>query len=453
MRCWGSALARTPWAPGAPALAGAARAVDAVLSRGESADAALLAAEGMPERAAIRAIALGTLRWYLRLAPAVGVLVARPRAIKPPVHALLVCAAHQIEYSRNAPEATVHAAVDAMRLLGEVPAAGLANAVLRRFAAERRALFERLEADPVVRTAHPQRMIERLQAAWPVQAEGILSADNEHPPMTLRVDLSRTTAAAYRARLAEAGIESREVRWMSSAITLDHPRAVSDLPGFDEGLVSVQDAGAQLASGLLGLVPGQRVLDACAAPGGKSGGILEATGGAVRLTALDVSTERMALVEDNLRRLGRHAELKVGELTDPASFWDGRPFDRILVDAPCSSTGVIRRHPDIRLLRRSSDIAPFARTQLQILRAAVRVLSPGGRLVYSTCSLLPQENEQLVAQLLAAEPAVTVARMPRGGELAPGALERPVGTQLWPGAEAGTDGFYYACLEKTTAGP
>jgi 16S rRNA (cytosine967-C5)-methyltransferase len=446
-------LARTPWAPGAPALAGAARAVDAVLSRGESADAALLAAEGNPERAAIRAIALGTLRWYLRLAPAVAALIARPRAIEPAVHALLVCAAHQIEYSRNAPEATVHAAVDAMRLLGKVPAAGLANAVLRRFASERRALFERLEADPVVRTAHPRWLIERLQSAWPAQAEAILAADNEHPPMTLRVDLSRTTVGAYRARLAETGIESREIQWMPSALTLDRPRAVSELPGFAEGLVSVQDAGAQLASGLLRLAPGQRVLDACAAPGGKTGEILEATAGALHLTAVDVSAERVALVEDNLRRLGREAELRVGDLTDPGSFWDGQPFDRILVDAPCSSTGVIRRHPDIRLLRRSSDIAPFARTQLAILRAAVGLLAPGGRLVYSTCSLLPEENEQVVAQLLAQASGVAVAGMPRGPALAPGALGSATGTQLWPGAEAGTDGFYYACLEKTTAGP
>ncbi len=449
-------MVRTPWAPGAPALAGAARAVDAVLSRGESADVALLAAEAASERAAIRAIALGTLRWYLRLAPAVAALLARPRGIEPPVHALLVCAAHQIEYSRNAPEASVHAAVDAVRLLGKAQAAGLANAVLRRFVAERRALFERLEADPIVRTAHPGWLIGRLQTAWPAQAERMLAADNEHPPMTLRVDLSRTTAGAYRARLAEASIESQEIQWLPSAVVLDHPRAISELPGFAEGLVSVQDAGAQLAAGLLRLSPGQRVLDACAAPGGKTGGILEAAaaaGGAVHLTAVDVSAERVALIEDNLRRLGREAELKVGDLTAPESFTDGPPFDRILVDAPCSSTGVIRRHPDIRLLRRSSDIDPFARLQLSILRGAVRLLGPGGRLVYATCSVLPEENEEVVARLLKEEPELVVAAMPRGAALAPGALERPIGTQLWPGAEAGTDGFYYACLEKTTAGP
>ena len=446
-------MARTPWAPGAPALAGAARAVDAVASAGESADVALLAAEGTRERAAIRAIALGTLRWYLRLAPAVATLIARPRGIEPPVHALLMCAAHQIEYSRNAPEASVHAAVDAVRLLGKPQAAGLVNAVLRRFAAERRALFERLETDAAVRTAHPSWLIARLRAAWPHEAEAMLAADNQHPPMTLRVDLSRTSVSAYRTRLADASIESSELQWLPSAVVLDHPRAVTELPGFSEGLVSVQDAGAQLAAALLQLRPGQRVLDACAAPGGKTGEILESLNGEVQLTALDVSAARVALIEDNLRRLGREATLRVGDLTDPGSFWDGQPFERILVDAPCSSTGVIRRHPDIKLLRRSSDIAPFARTQLQILRAAVGLLSPKGRLVYSTCSLLPEENEQVVAQLLAEEPGVAVAGMPRGAALAPGALECRIGTQLWPGAEAGTDGFYYACLEKTTAGP
>jgi 16S rRNA (cytosine967-C5)-methyltransferase len=445
-------LARTPWAPGAPALAGAARVVDAVITQGESADSALAAAEAAPERAAIRAIALGTLRWYLRLAPAIETLLSRPAATAGPVHALLVSAAHQIEYSRNAPEASVHAAVDAVRLLGKPAMAGLSNAVLRRFVSERRQLFERLEENPVVRTAHPRWLVTRLRQNWPQQAEAIFAADNAHPPMTLRLDLGRIERGAYLAQLREASIDAQEIQWLPSGVTLTHPRGVTELPGFAEGWVSVQDAGAQLAGILLELSPGQRVLDACAAPGGKTGQILEIAGAAVELTAVDVTSERMTLIEENLKRLRRSALLRVGDLRQPDSFWDGRPYERILVDAPCSSTGVIRRHPDIKVLRRSGDIAGFAKTQLAILRSAAELLVAGGRLVYSTCSILPEENEAVVSRLLEEVPALRVARMPRGAALAPGAIERSVGVQLLPGAEAGTDGFYYACLEKTTAG-
>ena len=445
-------MARTPWAPGAPALAGAARALDAVLAHGQTADAALEAAEHLPERAAIRAITLGTVRWYLRLAPALDSLLERPQGVAGLVHALLACAAHQIEYSRNAPQATVHAAVDAVRLLGKAPAAGLTNAVLRRFVAERALILARIDADPARRTAHPPWLVARLKAAWPQAWGQILDADNAHPPMTLRVDLTRSTVPAYLERLRSASIDAREIQWMDSGVVLDHPCAVTELPGFTDGVVSVQDSGAQLAASLLQLSPGQRVLDACAAPGGKTGHLLEASGGGIDLTAVDVSEERVALIEENLRRLKRHARVVVGDLRQPGSFWDGRPYERILVDAPCSSTGVIRRHPDIKLLRRARDLPGLAAGQLQILRAALTLLAPGGRLVYCTCSVLPQENEQVIERLLEERPTLSVAVMPRGPKLAPGGLDRAVGVQLLPGAEAGTDGFYYACLEKTTVG-
>ena len=232
---------------------------------------------------------------------------------------------------------------------------------------------------------------------------------------------------------------------------LSRPVAVSELPGFDEGLVSIQDSGAQLAPGLMDLAAGQRVLDACAAPGGKSGPLLEHEPG-IELTCVDLTAERVALIAENLARLQRTATLVAGDMRNPASFSDGRPFDRVLVDAPCSATGVIRRHPDIKLLRRPTDAAAFAAAQLEILRAATSLLAPGGRLVYSTCSVLPAENEVVVAQLLEREPAMRVAAMPEAASFAPGALACAIGVQLLPGAEAGTDGFYYACLEKTTAG-
>ena len=446
-------MARTPWAPGAPALAAAARAVEAVTARGRSADAALAAslerAPGAPEASAVRAITLGTLRWYLRLAPALEGLAARPEALAATVRSLLAVAAHQVEYSRNAPEATVHVAVDAARLLGTKRATGLVNAVLRRFVLERAAIFAQIDVSLPARTAHPAWLVEHICAAWPQRAIDVLTANNAHPPMALRVDLSRGSAAGYCARLAEQSIDSRLIHWLPSAVVLNRPVSVNELPGFSEGLVSIQDAGAQLAALLLGASPGMRVLDACAAPGGKTGHLLELLGEGAEVTALDIDAPRVGLIAENLKRLRRAAQLHVGDARDPTTFWDGRPFDRILIDAPCSSTGVIRRHPDIKLLRRPGDVPAFAATQLAILRAATAILAPGGRMLYSTCSVLPEENEQAVAALMASEPAMRHVPLP-AAEQVPGAIERRLGVQLLPGAAAGTDGFYYACLEKTT---
>ena len=425
---------------------------------GQAADAALaasLSAVAAADAAAVRAIALGTIRWYLRLAPAIDTLLTG--RVEGPVRALLTTGAHQIEYSRHAPQLTVHATVDAARILGAPRAAGLVNAVLRRFLTERTAILARVDAELPSRTAHPGWLVELISAAWPERLTQILAANNEHPPLTLRVDLTKTTTRDYARRLAEASIESHEIQWMPSALTLARPISTDRLPGFAEGLVSVQDSGAQLAGPLLDVRVGMRVLDVCAAPGGKTGHLLElldaeSSGRApADLTAVELEADRVALIAQNLARLGRSARLCVGDARAPETFWDGMPFERILVDAPCSATGVIRRHPDIKLLRRPGDIAAFAVTQLQILRAAVALLAPGGRLLYSTCSILPQENEQVVAALLAAEPQIALA----AGDVvksAPGALPRPMGAQLLPGAGAGTDGFYYACLEKTTTG-
>ena len=444
-------MAKTPWAPAAPVLAAAARVVEEVAG-GRSADAALAAADHGPDRAAVRAVALGTVRWYLRLTPAIESLLERPAAVSAPVRALLTVAAHQVEYSRNAPEMSVHAAVDAARLLKAERATGLVNAVLRRFVGERAALFARIDAQVPARTAHPSWLIDSLRAAWPERWAAILDADNRHPPMALRVDLTRSDRARYLGQLKEAGIDALEIQWSNSAITLARPLPVSRIPGFAEGLVSVQDAGAQLAAPLLAVGPGMRVLDACAAPGGKTAHLLELMGADGDLTAVDVDAERAALIEENLVRTGRRARVVAADLREPERFWDGRPFERILVDAPCSSTGVIRRHPDIKLLRRPSDIAAFALTQKEILAAAARLLAPGGRLLYSTCSLLPTENGEVVRAFLAEQGGFRLAQMPAAGALAPGAEDLEPGVQLLPGAEAGTDGFYYACLEKTTAG-
>jgi 16S rRNA (cytosine967-C5)-methyltransferase len=442
-------LARTPWAPAAPVLAAAARAVEAVATRGQSSEAVLATADPATPRPAVQAISLGTLRWYLRIVPALEALLERPAALPASVRALLAVGAHQIEYSRNAPQVTVHACVDAVRLLKAPRSAALVNAVLRRFVAERARLFAQVDEDMAIRTAHPAWLVDRIRAAWPEEAATLLAANNAHPPMTLRVDLSRSSVEDTLARLHAASIDAQRIQWLDSGILLDQPVGVNELPGFADGLVSVQDAGAQLAAVLLDVRPGMRVLDACAAPGGKTGHLLELLGEGADLLALDDDAERSLLITANLARLKRLAVVAVGDAGDPATFWDNRPFERILVDAPCSSTGVIRRHPDIKLLRRPSDIAAFARGQLRILTAAARMLARGGRLLYSTCSVLPEENEEIIRMLLQEERALTAVPL---GTVAPGAVPCGVGVQLLPGAEAGTDGFYYACLEKTTTG-
>jgi 16S rRNA (cytosine967-C5)-methyltransferase len=291
-------------------------------------------------------------------------------------------------------------------------------------------------------------LVKLLEAAWADAAESILTANNEHPPLILRVDLSRKTREGYLEELAAADIAASAIDWTPAGIRLERPVGVAQLPGFTEGVVSVQDAGAQLAAKLLDVRPGMRVLDACAAPGGKTGHLLELTP-EQDLVAVDVDEDRVALIRQNLERLHRRAKVEIADMRMPLQ--SGQLFDRILVDAPCSSTGVIRRHPDIKLLRRPTDIAVFAATQEQILRSAFSMLAPGGRLVYCTCSLLPAENEEVVARLLAADPSARVAAIPPAVARPPGALDRKSGIQLIPGSRAGTDGFYYACVEKTTA--
>jgi 16S rRNA (cytosine967-C5)-methyltransferase len=425
---------------------------------------ALAVFESAAQRAAVRAITLGTLRWYLRLAPAVDPLLTRPKGLTPRLHALLVASAHQIEYSRNAPQATVHASVDAARILKEERAAGLVNAVLRRFVTERADLLARVDRELSGRTAHPAWLVKRLTQAWPDQVSRLLDANNAHPPMVLRLDLSRREREDYLAELRAAGIAAQPVSWVPTAVRLEEPIALLELPGFQEGVVSVQDAGAQLAAPLLDARAGMRVLDACAAPGGKTGHLLERTPDLAELVAVDIDAPRVQRIAENLERLKRSARLVVADIRQPASFWDGRPFDRILLDAPCSSTGVIRRHPDIKLLRRKEDIAALAKTQLEILQACFGMLARGGRLLYATCSVLPDENTEVVQRFLQSAPEarltpLTLDAFPGLGEASAGATKPLPGAptvgswlQLLPGSEADSDGFHYACLEKTTPG-
>jgi 16S rRNA (cytosine967-C5)-methyltransferase len=417
---------------------------------GRSADDALSPFDAAKDRSAIRAITLGTTRWYLRVTAVLDLLLERPEKLSTEIRALLATALHQIEYSRNPLHATVDAAVDAARVLRQERAAGLVNGVLRRFTREKAELLKRVDESLAARTAHPQWLVDEIQAAWPARAESILTANDGHPPMVLRVDLSRTSVADAIAELARQGVDAKAVPWVASAIELAQAVPVSDLPGFAEGKVSVQDAAAQLAAPLLDAKPGMRVLDACAAPGGKTAHLLEHTPGLAEVVAVDIEEHRFGRVRENLERLGRTATLVAADVSRPDSWWDGKPFDRILVDAPCSSTGVIRRHPDIKILRRPGDIPALARTQRSILAACFRMLKPGGRLIYATCSVLPAENQAVLAEFLERHSGearvipVTLAAQVPGAEL------RPNGVQLLPGVEAGTDGFHYACVEKTT---
>jgi 16S rRNA (cytosine967-C5)-methyltransferase len=437
-------------APGADTLAAAARAVAAVVSDGRSADVALEPAHARPDRSAVRAITLGTLRWYLRLQPAVAPLVARPFGeMQPVLAALLVAGAHQVVYGRAAMQASVHLAVEATRALELDQASGFVNAVLRKFGAQQTELLAGVDSDMAARTAHPVWLVERLRAAWPDDAEAILEANNRHPPMVLRVDESRSSAAEFVAAWRASGREARAIDWLPGAIELERPVPVTALPGFETGLVSVQDAAAQWAAFALQPEPGMRVLDLCAAPGGKTTHLAERGGALAELVAVDSDAARLAMVTEGLARSGRQAKLLVADMRTRPAELAAESFDRILVDAPCSSLGVIRRHPDIKLLRRATDIAPLAATQLAILRTAFGLLKSGGRLLYATCSVLPEENEQVVSAFLAAESGAVAAPWPESAPMPPGALARPVGLQLLPGrGTANCDGFYYACLTR-----
>ncbi|HEY8876913.1 MAG TPA: 16S rRNA (cytosine(967)-C(5))-methyltransferase RsmB [Roseateles sp.] len=322
---------------------------------------------------------------------------------------------------------------------------GFINAVLRRFLREREALVVAAERDPQGAFNHPPWWIEKLRQDWPQQWQAILAASNRPPPMTLRVHAQRASAADYVERLAAAGIAARALGAPTSqAVVLDKPVPVSALPGFAEGLVSVQDAAAQLAAPLTignGLKPGARVLDACSAPGGKTAHLLELQPD-LQLTALDADAQRLSRVQDNLNRLGQVATLKAADARQPANWWDGIPFDAILLDTPCSASGIVRRHPDVRWLRRPDDITALAKIQAELLDALWPLLAPGGRLIYATCSVFRAEGQaQLDAFLQRQADAKSHAVAGITGHLLPLADNAQQ-------ASPPLDGFFYALLTR-----
>ena len=420
-------------APLAEALAAAAALV-ARVAAGRSLTAELeRAAEGSrtASRAALADLCYGTLRRYGRSQAIVAALSRRAGADDPMVEALLWCAFYALESGRYADYTVVDQAARACTAMQRLSARGYVNALLRGYLRARPTLEARLAADPVARHQHPGWWIERVRAAYPASWESVLAAGNQHPPMCLRVNSRRTAADAYAQRLAAEGIRARRVG--PAALLLEEAVPVERLPGFAAGDVSVQDAGAQRAAGLLDLRAGQRVLDACAAPGGKSAHIAETAD--VKLTALDIDAARCADVKRNLARLGLAGEVLAADCSSPAAWWEGVAFDRILADVPCSASGVVRRHPDIKWLRRATDVAAFAARQARILDALWRTLVPDGKLLYVTCSVFPEENGAVIDAFVARTPGARCAPLADGAP-----------AQLLPGP--GHDGFFFALIEK-----
>ena len=400
-------------------------------------------AESTPARAFVHEIAYGTLRHWGTLEAIVRALAHQPPADARLV-AIMAVALYQLEHMRAEPHAVVDRAVAAAGDAVRPQAKALVNAVLRRFLRERESVLAQVYATPVARWSHPRWWIARVRTDWPDAWERILAAGNEHPPLTLRVNRRVSTRAALAARFAEAGIACESVG--EDGVIVTPPRPVRELPCFDDGAFSVQDAGAQLAAPILGARDGERVLDACAAPGGKSTHILERAD--VALTALDSDGARLVRVHENVARLRlprERIELVTGDAGRPSSWWDGRPYDRILADVPCTASGIVRRHPDGKWLRRASDVAAFAAQQGALLDALWGCLAPGGTLVYATCSVFVEENEGQAAAFAARAPGALRESLrfapeveARGGQLLPSL----------PGAPHNQDGFFYARFRK-----
>jgi 16S rRNA (cytosine967-C5)-methyltransferase len=431
---------------GGEARAAAGRVVSAVARQGRSLDDVLGPATGAlspPDRALAAHLAYGTLRWYPRLDRWVGLLLNRPLPARDAeVHDLLAMGLFQLEDTRVPDHAAVAATVEAVRVLGRAQHAGLVNACLRRWLRERDALRKQVARVPEVIHAHPRWWLDAFAGDWPRDWEAIVQANNAQAPMWLRVNGLRATREAWLARLVAAGAAAEPWAPAPEALRLATPMAVEELPGFAAGDVSVQDGAAQLAAGLLAPEPGMRVLDACAAPGGKACHLLERYTG-IELTALDSAPARLERVRENLDRLGLDARVLAGDAREPGHWWDGKPYQRILLDAPCTGSGVIRRHPDIKLLRRPEDVTAMAAQQSALLDALWPLLAPGGRLLYATCSVLRAENAARMSEFLAARPQARAVDL---GEPGWGRRAGP-GRQVLPG-EAGADGFYYACLVR-----
>jgi 16S rRNA (cytosine967-C5)-methyltransferase len=436
---------------GAKLRATAAQVVDNVISKGRSLDRALADFQGQVserDRALLRMLSYGTLRSHWHLQAWIDSLMSRPlKARDSSINALLAVGLFQLSDTRIPDHAVVSETVEAARHLGRPKLAPLVNAILRRFLRDQ--ICDKPPPNEAAEYDHPLWLIEMLRADWPQDWQSILAANNDRAPMWLRVNPAHGSAADYVTRLKELEIEAELIAGLPQAVRLNEPQPVEILPGFSEGHVSVQDAAAQLAAPwLLADVKG-RILDACAAPGGKSSHLLEIGGSGIDLTCVDNDAERLEGIGQNLDRLGLAATISCGDASNPGEWWDKTPFDGILLDAPCSASGVIRRHPDIKHLRRSVDIAAFAKTQLAMLEGLWPTLKPGGRLLYVTCSVLAAENDAVVTRFLADTENAKESTLLQNNNIHDLMRDKACGHQVLPGT-AGLDGFYFACLEKVS---
>ena len=392
------------------------------------------------DRAFVQALCYGVCRYFSRLDVLCKGYLEKPlKNADLDLKALLLVGLYQLTEMRVPAHAAVGETVQATQVLGKAWARGLVNAVLRRHQREAEKLHI---TDPVYEYAHPNWWIKKICQAYPGEWQAILSANNEHPPFSLRVNQRVTDRETYLADLNAKQLSAHRLNFTAAGIILADALPVEELPGFAEGKVSVQDGAAQLSADLLDLTPNLRVLDACAAPGGKLCHILEHED-TVQALALDLSAQRLTSIEENLTRLNLSAELLACDAADIATWWDGKPFDRILLDAPCSASGVIRRHPDIKLLRKADDIPVLVQQQTRLLKALWEVLAPGGMLLYATCSIFPEENVAILQEFLA-------QHKNDAGEVlidANWGRSEAVGRQILPGMH-GFDGFYYARLRK-----
>jgi 16S rRNA (cytosine967-C5)-methyltransferase len=387
-------------------------------------------------RPAIQDLAYGALRRYGRGDFFLNALTDKPLK-EPAVRALLLAAFYRLELRPEDAHTTVDQAVAAAAGQAGGRFKGLVNAVLRNFLRRRDELIASIDGNEAARWQHPQWWVDALRTAYPDRWQSVLEAGNGHPPMALRVNaMTGGNASEYWARLHAAGVGAQAVGELG--ILLNKPLGVDKLPGFFDGHASVQDLGAQRAALLLNAQPGNRVLDACAAPGGKTAHMLERSGNKLNLLALDADAKRAKRIQENLDRLHLTAQVKAADCRKVSEWWDGKPFDRILADVPCSASGVVRRHPDAKWLRRPEDVAGFAATQAEILEALWPALAPDGTMLYCTCSVFPAENSQQVARFL--DRHADAERLP---------LEQQPELQLLPTAEH--DGFYYALLRKRAA--
>ena len=399
------------------------------------------------DRALMQQLSYGTLRYYPKLSCYLDFLLTKPFKDKDKdLEAVIVCAIYQLTETRIPSHAAVNEAVKACKIFKKSWATSLVNAVLRRFMRERAQIDEDLNGKVVFDTAHPEWLINHWKKAWPEHIRSIVASNNSQPPMTLRVNTNHYDQAEYIELLKQAGIGASITRISSDGVILEKPSEVTVLPGFLAGAISVQDEAAQLTPYLLNLMPNQRVLDACCAPGGKTCHILEFLKKKYKksdgVVAVDISKKRLARVKENLERLHLKAKLINCDVLKVNKWWNEEPFDRILLDAPCSATGVIRRHPDVKILRKSTDIKKLAMLQLELIKAIWPTLKKNGILLYSTCSTLPQENDMVILSFLDVTPSATLEKI----DLHAG-LETSTGRQFLP--KIGEhDGFFYARLRK-----